>query len=115
MVPSPCWRRLEEDPRAGGDDLGERRDLAGVKGRPPRGRGRPGDARAGGAGPGKPPARAGTTARPPGSRRCRREDPRAGGDDLAPEAVLVKEAGRPPRGRGRRSSLTAVTGLSGKT
>ena len=73
-----------------------------MKGRPPRGRGRPGSTLQAQRAWRTTPARAGTTRlipplTPPGG-----DDPRAGGDDSKPARNSAMTRGRPPRGRGRR-------------
>ena len=72
-----------EDPRAGGDDRDQVREVTRLGGRSPRGRGRrPGRRRRPVRGR-KIPARAGTTFSPRRTGRGSMEDPRAGGDDHA--------------------------------
>ncbi len=93
----------KDDPRAGGDDVGHERAAGAGAGRSPRGRGRLStrvhhDPRSG-----TIPARAGTTGPHSTSRRARRDDPRAGGDDSTLEVEQAATEGRSPRGRGRRS------------
>src|SRR5947208_4119974 len=90
---------VEEDPRAGGDDVRVPMISTSCRGRPPRGRGRHPARSAPGALAGKTPARAGTTPGPPRWHAARREDPRAGGDDVSGATGAVLAQGRPPRGR----------------
>ena len=93
-----------DDPRAGGDDIRSGSGSTSAPGRPPRGRGRRADAPANTDPRGTTPARAGTTMG--GVRRISRsgDDPRAGGDDLWCGRVMRSSGGRPPRGRGRRTT-----------
>ena len=103
-----------EDPRAGGDDHRPPTGAARRLGRSPRGRGRPGMPTAWGGPTGKIPARAGTTRRRWPHPRQGREDPRAGGDDVAPGSLPRFDGGRSPRGRGRHAGAGAGGRRGGK-
>ena len=92
---------LEEDPRACGDESGDRPAIAAPTGRPPRVRGRGLVDFPEGQGGWKTPARAGTRFR---RRTCGTgspEDPRACGDETNGGCPVQDPKGRPPRVRGR--------------
>ena len=112
--PALLGETIPEDPRAGGDDGSRCSRRCRLRGRSPRGRGRPMTRGSFRERSGKIPARAGTTGRATLTLVVRREDPRAGGDDLVRGNPHVDLDGRSPRGRGRPPVRAGVHAGEGK-
>ncbi len=95
------------DPRVGGGDLAQSRSNSSIRGRSPRGRGRPRARSRRSATPRSIPAWAGETMLPAWPGGSTSVDPRVGGGDGSASHESIIELGRSPRGRGRRQRIVA--------